>query len=88
MPHLSPWESCPLLQPAASDPVAMLPVQDIMREPVMAADGHTYERLAIADWLAQHDTSPLTNEVMPSKQLQINHLVRQAISALFGDRPS
>ena len=48
-------------------------------------DGHTYERAAIEAWLKAHDTSPLTNEPMPSKQLQTNHFARQMI-ALFGQR--
>ena len=37
----------------------------VMRDPVVAADGHTYERQAIATWLATHNTSPLTREVIP-----------------------
>ena len=28
----------------------------------MASDGNTYERSAIEQWLARHDTSPMTNE--------------------------
>jgi len=36
----------------------------VMRDPVVAADGHTYEREAIATWLAKHHTSPLTREVI------------------------
>ena len=34
-----------------------------MREPVVAADGHTYERAAIERWLRTSTTSPMTNEV-------------------------
>ena len=33
---------------------------EIMEDPVVAADGHTYERTAIAEWLEHHDLSPLT----------------------------
>eukprot|EP01047_Picozoa_sp_COSAG01_P139377 COSAG01_NODE_70162_length_259_cov_0.837500_1_plen_39_part_10 len=28
----------------------------------MACDGYTYERRAIAEWLEQHRTSPITHE--------------------------
>ncbi|KAL9183065.1 LOW QUALITY PROTEIN: hypothetical protein ACHAXT_004852 [Thalassiosira profunda] len=35
-----------------------------MIEPVVAADGHTYERHAIARWLHTSDKSPLTGEVL------------------------
>uniref|UniRef100_A0A7S1UFM5 U-box domain-containing protein n=1 Tax=Phaeomonas parva TaxID=124430 RepID=A0A7S1UFM5_9STRA len=40
-----------------------------MCEPVVAADGHTYERSAMERWLRDHDTSPLTGEVLPTKAL-------------------
>ena len=32
-----------------------------MRDPVMCADGHSYERTAIATWLQGYATSPCTN---------------------------
>ena len=41
----------------------------VMTDPVIAADGHTYERMAIVEWLETHDTSPLTNDPLPSKVL-------------------
>lgn len=47
-------------------------------------DGITYEREAIAAWLARSDTSPMTNEALPSKRLQPNLLVKQMILALMG----
>lgn len=37
--------------------------QDIMQDPVLAADGFSYERAAIEDWFAKgHRTSPKTGE--------------------------
>ncbi|CAI7930203.1 unnamed protein product [Closterium sp. NIES-54] len=36
------------------------PIQGIMENPVLAADGHTYEREAIEQWLRVHSTSPKT----------------------------
>jgi hypothetical protein len=36
-----------------------------MEDPVSLLDGQTYEREAIERWLAQHDTSPLTRQVLP-----------------------
>lgn len=32
----------------------------LMKEPVVAADGHTYDREAIERWLRRHSTSPMT----------------------------
>jgi len=37
----------------------------IMRDPVVAGDGHTYERDSIETWLKTKDTSPLTGQVIP-----------------------
>ena len=36
----------------------------IMNDPVIAQDGHSYERDNIEQWLSQHNTSPLTNQVI------------------------
>jgi hypothetical protein len=42
-------------------------------------DGNTYERSAIEQLFATNDTSPLTNEKMPSKTLVPNHGTRKMI---------
>lgn len=54
---------------------------EIMRDPVMCADGHTYDRLAIESWLLTHDTSPLTNKRLPHTNLLPNHALRNLIQA-------
>ena len=45
-------------------------------DPVITADGHTYERLAIELWLQDHDTSPMTGLSLPSKALIPNLALR------------
>ena len=40
---------------------------EVMRDPVMAADGHSYEREAILRWLRGHRTSPLTGRKAPTR---------------------
>eukprot|EP00743_Colponemidia_sp_Colp-15_P015411 GILK01018529.1.p1 GENE.GILK01018529.1~~GILK01018529.1.p1 ORF type:complete len:347 (+),score=48.33 GILK01018529.1:72-1043(+) len=60
---------------------------ELMQDPVVAADGFTYERWAIEKWLKHHDTSPCTGCSLPHKQLIPNFLIRSQIrnaSALFG----
>ncbi|GFR50793.1 hypothetical protein Agub_g13058 [Astrephomene gubernaculifera] len=53
---------------------------EVMEDPVIATDGYTYERSAITEWLAQHNTSPQTNEAMPDNAMLIpNHCLRSAI---------
>lgn len=37
---------------------------ELFREPVVACDGHTYEKAAIEKWLTNKDTSPRTGEKM------------------------
>ncbi|EIE24288.1 U box [Coccomyxa subellipsoidea C-169] len=53
--------------------------QEVMKDPVMAGDGYTYERLAIESWLVNHATSPITNSKLPHKHLIANHSLRSAI---------
>ena len=36
-----------------------------MVDPVICADGHSYERASIERWLAAHGTSPLTSNHLP-----------------------
>ncbi|KAK9829773.1 hypothetical protein WJX72_007819 [[Myrmecia] bisecta] len=54
--------------------------QEVMRDPVICADGHTSERSAIAAWLKVHHTLPMTNELLASKDLIPNAAVRQVVS--------
>ena len=42
--------------------VPSLCLQEVMQDPVIASDGHTYERAAIMEWFARKDTSPMTNQ--------------------------
>ena len=54
-------------------------LQKLMEEPVIAADGHTYERGAMKLWLQQKDTSPVTHLPLPHKRLVSNVVIRSAI---------
>ena len=61
----------------------MCPItRDIMTDPVVASDGHTYERGAIKRWLEENDTSPMTNEFLDSHYVYPNHAVRSIIAAM------
>ncbi|RCV43917.1 hypothetical protein SETIT_9G332900v2 [Setaria italica] len=54
-------------------------LQNIMRNPHIAADGFTYEADAIKDWLEARDTSPMTNLALPSRSTIPNSALRSAI---------
>ena len=49
-----------------------------MRDPVIAADGITYERESIELWLSKRDTSPFTGALLPNKTLIPNIAIRSA----------
>jgi hypothetical protein len=45
----------------------------------VAADGHTYERGAIARWLTTSDKSPLTGSILPHKNLVPNYMLLSSL---------
>ena len=61
---------------------------EVMRDPVFTADGHTFERHVIEEWLRDHDTNPMTNSTMPHKQLTPNFAIREACAAYRQQNPS
>ena len=50
-----------------------------MSDPVSTVDGQTYERSAIARWLARKKTSPLTGMALETTALIPNHALRKLI---------
>ena len=63
-------------------------LQEVMEDPVVAADGHTYERSAIEEWLARSlkhsmkPISPKTNQELSSMTLVPNIALRNLIAWL------
>jgi hypothetical protein len=53
----------------------------LMDDPVVAADGHTYNREEIEKWFKDHDVSPLTSEPLIDKILRPNIAIRRQIIA-------
>ena len=54
---------------------------------MVASDGHTYSRAAIAKWFEQNQTSPLTGVPLPNLQLLPNHAMRKAIEEAREKQP-
>ncbi|GET85913.1 hypothetical protein, unknown function [Leishmania tarentolae] len=54
----------------------------LMCDPVQTADGFTYDRDSIEEWLLAHDTAPLTNLHLDNTALRVNWRARQLISGL------
>ncbi|KFK28250.1 hypothetical protein AALP_AA8G491900, partial [Arabis alpina] len=61
--------------------VFMCPIlQEVMKNPHIAADGFSYELEAIEEWLSMgHDTSPMTNLRLDYQILTPNHTLRSLI---------
>lgn len=51
-----------------------------MTEPVIAADGHTYERKAVQECLQLHNTSPVTGSILAHIRLVPNVLIRNVLA--------
>lgn len=53
----------------------------LMSDPVVAADGVSYQRESITDWMRLRDVSPVTGQPLGSAVLQPNFALRAAIAA-------
>lgn len=54
--------------------------REVMKDPVIAEDGYTYERSAIAGWMEKgKTTSPMTNGTLNTKQLTPNRSLKMLI---------
>ena len=56
-------------------------VQETMVDPVIAADGKTYEKAAMERWLLHHTTSPCTGAALKHQRLVPNMLAKAIILA-------
>ena len=60
--------------------VSVACIQVAMMDPMIAADGHTYERTAIQHWLEGSSLSPVTGDKLPHIRLVPNVLVKSALA--------
>ena len=62
---------------------ALCPINlEVMEDPVVCADGHSYERAAITTWFKKNQKSPMTGKKLPNKKLTPNITLRKMIEAL------
>ncbi|CAF0782550.1 unnamed protein product [Adineta steineri] len=52
---------------------------ELFRDPVLAQDGHTYERVAIEEWIRKTGSSPLTRQPLCMEHLYPNLVVKKII---------
>ncbi|CAF0965523.1 unnamed protein product [Rotaria sordida] len=56
----------------------------ILRDPVVAADGFTYEREAITKWFEHSNRSPMTNQELDNLELKPNYAIKSILQSLQG----
>ncbi|XP_025893929.1 WD repeat, SAM and U-box domain-containing protein 1 [Nothoprocta perdicaria] len=62
--------------------------RELMKEPVIAADGYSYEKEALENWLSsKRRSSPMTNLPLPSVLLTPNRSLKTAISRWLESQP-
>jgi len=62
--------------------------QEIFKDPVVAADGHTYERSALERWFKNHNLSPLTGTELNTKVTYNNYTLRSIIQDGYKRAPT
>ena len=61
--------------------------QNVMLDPVLCQDGHTYERCAIETWLSKNITSPTTGMILKTHNLKPNTQMANIINDLRQKKP-
>jgi len=73
----------PLCKEKIPDELSCPLTGEIFFDPVIAGDGHTYERLAIATWLEKENTSPLDTKLSLSKDLIPNQSIKKMVKKYY-----
>ena len=60
---------------------------EVMRDPVLCDDGHSYERATILQWLATNPTSPTTRTPMTVTTVRPNYALKAAIERWCQQQP-
>mgnify|MGYP001198884602 FL=1 len=55
---------------------------DLMNDPVIGTDGHSYERSEIMKWLSNNKTSPMTREALHENDLTDNLTLKRSIDSI------
>jgi hypothetical protein len=56
---------------------------EVFLYPVLASDGHSYEKTAIELWLNSHDVSPLTGEKLDGQLIIPNNTLKELVAKYF-----
>ena len=61
--------------------------QEVMTDPVVTVDGHSFERAAVEEWFRRRVSNPMTGLPLDSATLTPNHTLRGSIAELLNRRP-
>lgn len=61
---------------------------DLLVDPVLGSDGHTYSRAAIVNYLQQHSISPITRQAMSIRELVPNRLIASMVEQFSKEQQS
>lgn len=50
-----------------------------MKDPVVAKDGHTYEKEVIKEWIRKKSVSPFTKEILHIEELMPNLAIKEEV---------
>ena len=59
---------------------------EVMYDPVLDAEGNTYERAALLEWLQKEHTSPISRQPLSEQMLNPNNALRDSIHEFMGDK--
>jgi hypothetical protein len=62
----------------------LLLLQAPFEDPVVAADGFTYERADITKWLGSSNISPMTGQTLQHNTLLPNTLIKKLVAEMLG----
>lgn len=62
--------------------------QDYFVDPVLASDGHFYNRADIKKWLDDNNTSPMTNEPLKNKTLTTVYKFNAILEKFYNENPN
>lgn len=57
---------------------------DVMFDPVLDAEGNTYERMSLLQWLKQSPTSPISRQPLSERMVTRNNALRESIHEFMG----
>ena len=58
---------------------------ELMEDPVLCADGQTYERKHIMEWLQRSPTSPITRQPLDARMIHPNYALKSSITRWKAD---